>query len=346
VARVSPAGLVTAVAPGTVTITASSENTSATAVITVIAARRPARRFALLGGGVAVAAVAGALWLFGPLARRTAPAAEPADSAPRPGTLDRATDTQPLSTVPPAVPQPPETTTFQPAAPTSPARPRERPPGGTRDSSESVVATALASANSARAQAVDAGAGAADLAQGDAELQRALDLRRAGRRAEAFEHLRTAAGLYADAESAAAAARIAAQRRAPPPDTAKVAPPPTPAPLPEPPAVVNPEPEIRRTIAAYARALESRDLNALTRVFPDLPPSQADQWQQFFTGAEDIRAEWRVIRITPAGNRAEARVAMTLRFRRADNHGPDRQPFEVRMQLSHRDSAWVITAIQ
>jgi hypothetical protein len=334
--------LVTAVAPGTVTITASSENTSATAVITVVAARRPVGRIALVGGGIGLAALVIALLVFRPFGGQGPPVAGAEDSLPA---AAQGADTQAVATIPTPVTPPAETTAGggRPVtdSPTRPPRPRQTVV--VRDSSESTVATALAGARSARASAVDAGAGAAALAAGDTELQQAADLRRAGRRAEAFGHLRTATTLFTAAESTATAARLAAQRR-PPPDTAPKPPPPPPV-TPPPAPVVDPEPAIRSSIAAYMRALENRDIGAVARVFPDIPQALSEAWRQFFRGAEEIKASWTALRIAPSGDQAEARIAMTLTFKRADNHAPDRTRSEVTMQLARRSADWVITAI-
>jgi serine/threonine protein kinase len=341
VARVAPNGLVTAIAPGSVTITASSENTSATAVITVVAARSSARRFVLVGGGLVLAAVAGVMLVFHPFRAQTPPVTGAPDSS-RIGV--RGTDTQAVVTAP-ANPSPPADTTGTLRPADSTKRAPGLPVAVSRDSSESAVATALATARSARGLAVDAGAGESDpahLAAGDAELQQASDLRRTGRRAEAFAHLRRAATLFATAESTASAIRIAAQRRAPPPDTA---PKPAPPVAPPPPAVVDPEPAIRASIGAYMQALENRDITAVLRVFPDIPPALADNLRQFFRGAEEVHASWQAVRIAPSGETADARVAMTLTFKRADNHAPDRTRTEVLMQLSRRSAGWVITAM-
>ncbi len=341
VARVAPNGLVTAVAPGIGTITVSSENTSATAVITVVAARGRGRRLALVGGGVALAALAGALLVFHPFRQRPGPAAAGAVDSQ---TADRqGADTQALVTIP-SNPLPAAETTAAPRATDSTKGRPERPGAGLRDSSESTVATALAGARSARVMAVEAGAGATDLAAGDAELQQAANMRRAGRRAAAFGHLRSATALFAAAESTAAAARIAAQRRAPPPDTTpkQASPPPV---TPAPPPVVDPTPAIRQSISTYIQALESRDLSAVTRVFPDIPPGLSESLRQFFRGAEEIHASWQALRIVPSGDQADARVAMTLTFKRADNHSPDRTTTELSMQLSRRGDGWIITAI-
>jgi serine/threonine protein kinase len=352
VARVAPTGLVSAMSPGTVTITASSENTSATAVITVVAARGRAHRVALIGGGVVLAAAAGGILLFHPFGAQ--PPQRPGAGDSVPASL-RGADTQALVTLPgnpsPNLAPNPAPNPAAPADTASVARPvdataraRGRSTAAPRDSSEATVATALATARSARGLAVDAGADGSDanLTAGDAEVQQAADLRQAGHRTEAFAHLRRAATWFAAAESTAAAARMAAQRRAPPPDTAGKAPPPV---APSPPAVVDPEPAIRASIGAYMQALESRDITAVLRVFPDIPQALADNLRQFFRGAEGIHASWQAVRIAPSGDTADARVAMTLTFKRADNHAPDRTQTEVLMQLSRRGAGWVITAM-
>ena len=340
VARVSPTGLVTAVGPGTVTITASSENTSATATVTVIAARSQRRALAVAAGGLVLVGVAATLWLVDPFGRGEPTASQPSDSVREPP-IAAAIDT-PTGPTPGAASPPAETTSAAVPIPPQPSRPRETTPR-TRDSAESTVATALASARAARAQAVEAGATDADLDRGDDAVRQAQQLRQAGRRTEAFAQLQRAAGLFAAAESTAAAARIAAVRRMPAPDTI---PKPAPPPVTSAPPEVDPQPAIRGAIDAYARALERRDINAVLRVFPDIPQSQVDSWRQFFAGAEDIHASWQARRIAPTGDQADARVAMTLTFKRADNHAPDRARYEVTMQLSRRGSEWVITAIR
>jgi hypothetical protein len=241
VARVSPTGLVTAVRPGTVTITASSGNTSATTTVTVTAARSRKRTLAL-AAGARTRGNRGVLWLStrsdgGP---HRVPAIGQYGGTPDCGGAGL---THGVHARPAAAPT--ETTSAPPPTAAPPVRPRETVPR-TRDSAESTVATALASARAARVQAVEAGAVDADLDAGDDALRVAQQLRQAGRRAEAFAHLRQAAGLFAVAESTATAARVAAARRVPAPDTPKVVPPPTTSTPPE----VNPEPAIRGAIDA------------------------------------------------------------------------------------------------
>jgi len=334
VARVAPNGLVTAVGPGTVVITASSANTSATATITVTAARSRTRALALAAGGLVLAGIAATLWLVNPFGRGEAIGSQPTDSVT--GTAIVAVDSPSVPALTPA-----ETTSAPAPTPPPLVSPRETTPR-TRDSSESTVATALASARGARDQAVEAGAGEADLSRGDEVVRLAQQLRQSGRRAAAFAQLQRAAGLFAAAESTA----IAAPRRMPAPDTAPSPPAPPPPVTSAPEPAVDPVPAIRGTIDAYARALERKDINAVQRVFPDIPQSQAHLLRQFFTGADDIQASWQARRIAPSGNLADARVAMTLSFKRADNHAPDQIRSEITIQLARRGSEWVITAIR
>jgi hypothetical protein len=201
------------------------------------------------------------------------------------------------------------------------------------------VATALASAQSARDGAVAAGARETDLTAGDAQVQLASDLRRQGHRAQAFDHLRTATSLFATAESSATA------RRRPPPETA-VAPvtprPPRPTPAPDP-------APIRNLIASYGRALERRDLAALKQIYPRMPQEMAQQWQDFFNIARDVHAtvEPSAIVIDPAGDLAGATVQCTLIFQNTTiGRRRDVQPCDFRARFARQGTAWVIETIQ
>lgn len=340
VAQVGPNGLVSAVAPGTVTITASSGNTSATAVVTVVAARRPARRFALVGGGIALAVVAGVLILTHPF-RSASPDGATRDSL---AGARVAESTPPPVTIANPPPAPADTLATRQRADTNPAGPRAvtSAPAPAHDSSESVVATALASAQSARQGAVVAGARDAELAPGDTELQLAATLRRQGHRALAFEHLRTAATLFAGAESSATA------RRRPPPDTvAAPVTPPVPVVTAPPRPVVDTAP-IREAIAAYGRALENRDMRALRKAYPGIPSHQAQAWQNLFQSVRDVHATVQPsrIEIDPAGGRASADVQCTLRFRNTTTTQPSPLTCDFHARLAREGGAWVIETIQ
>ena len=341
IAAVSETGLVTATAPGTVTITASSADTSATATITVVASRGRGRTLALLAGGVLLAVIAGLVILHPWRSEARLPGSTPSETLAT--HIPAAADTVRV----PAQSAPPLDTANSGGTPTSskplsqtraPARTATAPQASPPDTSDAKVAMALLDARTTRDHAVSAGATAVDLAAGDAELQVGQDQRQAGHRAEAFDHLRTAANLFVTAESSAAAARLAARRTAPPPDTAPKAAPPSPQP-------VDPEPAIRAAIGAYAHALEARRLDDLQRAFPDMSPSQTDNWRQFFAGARDVHAIWKATRVSASGNQAEARVSITLTFKTADTHEPNRTDSDQTFYLLQQSGRWIITAV-
>jgi hypothetical protein len=318
-------------------MTASSENTSATAIITVTAGRRR-RRAALLGGGVALAAIGALLWVL-----------LPGLISPRgSGTL--------VDTVPGAEPAPPRPDTtpglggpIPPARIDSPAnqpkndsieRRSERTVPVSRDSSESTVATALASANAIRVSAVAAGASDSDLGPGDAELRQAGILRQARRRAEAFAHYREAAWLFAGAESVATAARIAEARRARPARDS------TQTPTPPPPPPPDPRPQIREAIAAYGRAMEGRDVDGLKRVYPGISRQKVTALQDFFQNARSIQTRIEPIQIEVSGDEANVVVRGSMTFQSINPSRQQTSPLNFHARLVRQGSIWVIGSLE
>jgi len=337
VALVSETGLVTAMAPGTVTITASSADTSSTASITVTAARGRGRTIGLIAAVVGALAVAAGLYVFQPWRSGAGVRSGTGDTTSSP---PAAISDTPLVAKPPlSPPQVAETTTPQPAPMPGRDRSHDR---GTRpppDTSDATVATALIRARTARDRAVAAGAGLTELSPGDAELQQGQVLRAGGRRTDAFAHLRNAGMLFTIAESTASAARIAAQRRAPV-DTPK--PPPVGPAQP----VVDQKPMIRDVIAAYARALESRDVKALRRVWPAIGRQEVDGWQDFFGSARNIRAALEPTLIEVAGDQADVVVAGTLTFQNVNPPRQDTQAHNFHAHLVRQGTVWTIASVQ
>jgi serine/threonine protein kinase len=337
VALVSETGLVTAMAPGTVTITASSADTSSTASITVTAAPGRGRTIGLVAGGLAVAAVAAGLYVFHPWRSGAGTQSRTGDttSSPPAGAVDSPNVTR--SAAPP--PQPVETTTA--VTPARPSGTESRRPPAVRDSSPGAVATAILMAGAAHDRAVAAGAGSGDLADGDNLFAQAQQARRSGQPNEAFARAQQAATVYAAAETAARA-RAAAQRpadtpvRPAPRETVATAPPPTP---------VDPTPQIREVIAAFGRAFEAQDTARIRRVFPDMPRDLARDWQGLFDKARQLRADLPAdIRVM--GDQAEARVNGTLSYIEEGSGSRRTPPLRFTAQLAKRGSTWIITSVQ
>ena len=335
VALVSEAGLVSAMAPGTVTITASSADTSATATITVTEAHRRGRTIALIGGGVAVAAVAAGLYVFGPWGK--VPDHTVTDSTGRPpiGAVD-----SPVVTQPPA----PSSTPVDTTHPVPPSRSGSdtRRPTASRDSSESVVATKFQATLAARDRALAAGAGSADLSYGDELYTQARQLRSTGNRTEAFARADLALGMFNAAETAARTRAASAQR----PSDTPVRPVQRDTPVTPPPAPVDQRPQIRDVFAAFGRAFEAQDTARLRRVFPEMPRDLAQAWQALFDKARDVRAELPATDIQVTGDQAEARINGTLSYVEEGSGSRKSTPLRFTAELAKRGAGWIITSVQ
>jgi len=335
VALVSETGLVTAMAEGTVTITASSADTSATATISVVAARSRGRVVALVGGGLAVAAVAAGLYVFQPWRGTAARSGADSTASPPAGTVD-----SPVVTHPAAPPPTPVETTAT-VTPTRPSGSDAKRMPAPRDSSERVVATEFQATLDARNRALAAGAVSADLNYGDELYTQAQQLRRSGDRTDAFARAQLALGVFNAAETAARA-RAVAQRPTDTPvrpvqrDTA-VTPPPPP---------VDQKPQIRDVIAAFGRAFEAQDTARLRRVFPDMPRDLAQAWQALFDKARDVRADLPPVDIQITGDQAEARVNGTLSYVEEGSSSRKNTPLRFTAQLAKRGATWIITSVQ
>jgi len=338
VARVSANGLVTAVRPGTVTMTVTSENTSATAIVTVTRARPAKAALRVAAGGLVLAGAAAALWLSGLWGDRRAAQSQHRDSTPGPAVDSPAI--QP-SLVPPVTPA---------AADTAPA-PSSRQAGNTRsaetarrhalDSLSALANEAMDSALAVRGRALMAGATGEELGVGDSELTTAQDLLRQDRHADAIRHFASARRVWSTAGTAAQArAESAAARRAPP---TTVSPPTQP---PVPPPVVDQRPRIREAIAAYGRALESRNLDALRQAYPSIPAAKAGSWQDFFKLARDIHVTFTVTDIDVNGDNAQVVVDGSLTYTNTDLHRQETVPAGFRARLQQQGDRWVIATQQ
>jgi serine/threonine protein kinase len=344
IARVSPNGLVTAVRPGSVTLTATSENTSATAVVTVTRSRPAKALLRVAIGGVVVAGIAAAVWFSGLVGNRGGAIAQPPDSN-RVSTLDSPRAGTPVpSQLQPAAPVTHESTAAAAPPPTSPTR--ERPPARPStesqrlDSLSAVANAALDSAYLVRGRAVKAKVPPSDLAPGDTEVQIGQQQLTRGRPAAAIDHFQTARGMWAELSRIAEARAESAATQAAPPPTTQPSRPVTPPPP------VDQKPLIRETIAAYGRAVQQRSLTALRQVYPALNSSEADGWQAFFKIAKDIQATYAPTQIDVNGDEAQVVVDGSLAYYNTDQHRQESITAGFRARLERQAGRWVITHIQ
>jgi eukaryotic-like serine/threonine-protein kinase len=184
--------------------------------------------------------------------------------------------------------------------------------------------TLRATALENRRRAADAGATADQLREGDDHLKAADGFVAASKVSEAADHLTAATTTWGNAErdareaAAAAAAATAARAKTTAPDVPKPSSAPVPAPSPpvtvvQPPVAapaptVNAAADIRIAVAAYARALESRDIAQVRRAYPDITADQASGFEQFFGTLRSLRATFSAGAIDVSGATAESKL--------------------------------------
>ncbi|HEV2670065.1 MAG TPA: protein kinase [Gemmatimonadales bacterium] len=196
---------------------------------------------------------------------------------------------------------------------------------------DSVLSSLRVTALAALRRAVDAGATPADLARGDTMLRGADSLVARGRTADAMVQLVTATSAWTDAERLARA-RVAAAR-----DTVRpvVAAPPA-----------DPRVQIEATMAAYARALESRDTGQVRRVYPGLSASQQRGWEDFFRSVRNLKANLRVTTVNVQGEAADAVVDGVYEFDNATTGRVERRPVTFHASFVSDSAGWRLSAIR
>jgi hypothetical protein len=172
----------------------------------------------------------------------------------------------------------------------------------------------------------------------------------------------SAAWLIAERDARAAAASAAATKthvaEAPP----KVAPPPASvtqsAPVPQPvvnqppvtaaPApkvTVNPSVEIEAVVAAYAHAIESRDVAEVRRAYPGATPQQLSGFDDFFKSLRSIRAGFTVGNLDVRGDVADAKLIGAYDYVTSAGK-TERQPLNIQASFRHDGSGWKLTAVR
>ena len=317
--------------------------TRATATTAAEAVRR-----SWLWWGLGAAGIAAALWFTAPWRRSAAPPPAAADSVAVSGRNVAAADTGPLR---------PGAQTAKTVAPArrSPARPPARVPGespGVRpplaaaaDSTtraaarpeDTLLGSMRATALAAMRRALDAGATPAEIAKGDTVFRAAESLAPRGLPAEAMVQFASAASLWTEAERASRARAARDVARQPPAE------PPAPAPVTHPPA--DPRVEIKALIADYARALESRDVNEVRRVYPGLTSPEQETLRQFFASVPELKAGLTINRLVIAGASADVLVNGVYEYVDAKTGRSRRDTTTFRATVVQDSTGWHLTSI-
>jgi serine/threonine-protein kinase len=127
--------------------------------------------------------------------------------------------------------------------------------------------------------------------------------------------------------------------------TASVMPvsPPAPAPVQEP--RENAAEQIAAVVAAYARALESRDIAELRRVYPSMTAEQRRAFEEFFRSTRSLDAALSVSGLQVDGSTAEAQLTGTFNY--VTTAGvTERRPVSFRAALRREGSSWTLVAVR
>lgn len=148
------------------------------------------------------------------------------------------------------------------------------------------------------------------------------------------------------APSRAPAVSAAAPVTPPPAVSAPSAQPVAPSPPPrETAAPTNPTAEVTAAVAAYARAIESRDVAEVRRAYRGITPAQESGFAQFFEAARSLRATFSVSDVSVAGTSAEARVTGSYDYVAADGK-PQHQPVTFHATLRNESGTWRLMGVR
>jgi serine/threonine protein kinase len=142
-------------------------------------------------------------------------------------------------------------------------------------------------------------------------------------------------------------------------DTTTIAlPPPAAVPLPAPRESVTPRPAgrrtteaearaaVTRTVASYARAVESNDLQALQWVYPDITDREREAWKKFFSVARDLVVTLNIERYAISDSDARLDVRGTYQYWNRSLHRSELAPVNFLATLKRSGDGWRLTSIR
>jgi hypothetical protein len=116
--------------------------------------------------------------------------------------------------------------------------------------------------------------------------------------------------------------------------------------VPGPPINQDARPAIEGIIGDYARAIASRDVAAVRRVYPGLTATQQRAWEQFFQSTQQIQASLSIASMEQSGSSAEVAVAGSFDYvlRGADRR--EHRPVFFRSTFRREGGAWKMVTVR
>jgi serine/threonine protein kinase len=103
--------------------------------------------------------------------------------------------------------------------------------------------------------------------------------------------------------------------------------------------------DIAPVVEAYARAIESRDIGAIRRVYPGLTSGQQQGFEQFFQAARSINVTFRVASVEGSGGSADARLVGRYEYVTTEGKA-ERQPVSFSATLRHEGNGWRLVSVR
>jgi ketosteroid isomerase-like protein len=114
----------------------------------------------------------------------------------------------------------------------------------------------------------------------------------------------------------------------------------------KPPApAANPSAEIELAVAAYARAIESRDIAEVRRAYPGITAAQASGFEQFFASVRSLHANFSVSSLDINGNTAEGKLAGTYDYLTTAGKS-ERQAVTFQASLRRGADGWKLASVR
>ncbi|MDQ2665540.1 MAG: serine/threonine protein kinase [Gemmatimonadota bacterium] len=273
---------------------------------------------AIAGGVLAASAIAVAVWprqhQSGSIANAGATAAPVTAATPREVTLGA---TPPVGVPANTAPSPPSVSHQIPATPTPTAISSPRP------SSTAASTRDLGRMPGLQATAIDVRRRAAEAGASAAESARMASAASASARVVATDAPKSSTSI----------STVVAQVAAPPAVVRTAAQP-----------AVNPSAEIATVVAAYARALESRDIALVRRAYPGITGAQANGWEQFFATLRSFKASFVMSGLAVNGTSADARLTGSYDYV-TDGGKAAQQPVSFQAAFRRDGLAWQLVSV-
>jgi len=103
--------------------------------------------------------------------------------------------------------------------------------------------------------------------------------------------------------------------------------------------------EIAGAVAAYARAIESRDVAEVKRAYPGATAQQLKGFEEFFGAVRSLRATLAVTNLDVNGASAEAHLTGAYDYVTSDGKN-QRQPLAIQASFRRDGGAWKLMSVR